>query len=84
MKTDAQVRLEVSSRFAGQEASVDRAFKASPAFRALCADYLTCAETLAYWQDVGSAEAAARVAEYSSLLDELTWEVERHLMANEP
>jgi hypothetical protein len=69
----------VERRFAGREASVGRAFAASESFRALCQDYVACADALARWQASESGSARLRSEEYAELLEELTKEIESRL-----
>lgn len=75
----AQTRAAIKRHFAGREDGIDRAFRASPPFRALCRDYLDCVATLEYWRASASDQAEHRVHEYSELSAELTREIEVEL-----
>jgi len=69
----------VKRRFAGREASVGRAFATSEPFRALCQDYVACADALTRWQASESGIERLRSEEYTELLEELTKEIESRL-----
>ena len=71
----------IKGRFGGQDETIERAFKRSKAFRALCGDYVACVTALARWQRLDSEEARLREAEYSELLEGLTQEIEMRLGA---
>lgn len=79
----AQIRTDVKRRFTGRENDIDRAFRASPPFRALCRDYVDCVAALQHWQASASHQAGQRVHEYSELLAELTREIEVQLERHE-
>lgn len=65
--------------FVGKGAALARAFETSESFRELCADYLTCRDALARWQESGSDEAWVRVEEWKNLAAEIAAEIEAEL-----
>ena len=74
--------LELIKReFSTRERVIERAFKSSTAFRALCRDYRDCARALAGWRQAESEEGHIREAEYAELLAELAGEIEARLHA---
>lgn len=63
---------------------MDLMYRSSAVFRRLCQDYVACADSLAHWQHAATEKASLHAAEYSELLEELTTEIERALLAHGP
>ena len=71
----------IESRFGSRDAAIERAFNEDASFRALCEEYIACVRALARWRESDLEVARVREAEYSTLLAQLTQEIERSVSA---
>jgi transposase-like protein len=79
--SDSDALKAIKREFGMRDNVIERAFKSSESFRAVCRDYQDCARALSRWRKSASEEARLREAEYSELLLELTAEIEARLQA---
>jgi len=65
----------VLKRFGDRKRQVELQFDRSETFRALCNDYLLCANAMERWQASDAPVAAQRADEYAESLTELEMEI---------
>ena len=69
----------VLEKFPDHKDEVNRLFRDSETFQAICEDYLRCEKALRYWRRVESEEVLIRREEYADLLQELELEIRQYL-----
>jgi len=70
-----EVLAFVSERFGDWKRQIEPQFHRSETFRALCNDYLLCANAMERWQASDAPIAAQRADEYAESLTELETEI---------
>lgn len=83
MNSDSDTLNLIRTSFAGREELIERAFRDSVPFRALCEDYRDCVAALHRWKQRSAAEAPPRWQEYAELQMELGLEIQTWLEAME-
>ena len=83
MDPDIDTLNLIRTSFAGREELIERAFRDSFPFRALCEDYRDCVAALHRWKQRSAAEAPPRWQEYAELQMELGLEIQAWLEAME-
>ena len=65
----------VITRLPEHAGAIERVYRGNEEFRSICADIHVCFNSLTYWQNEESSEAAVHRVEYEQLLEELTQEI---------
>ena len=81
--SDSAILELINKRFGTRERIIERAFKNSESFRAMCRDYSECDRALRRCRESTSRAAVIREVEYAQLLLELAVEIEARLEAVE-
>lgn len=83
MNPDTDTLTLVRTTFTGRDELIERVFRESRSFWALCEDYRECYVAIDRWKQLNTAEAPLRRQEYAELLVELGWEIQTWLQAQE-
>ena len=74
----------IRERFPDKNHAIDLLIAEDPEFRAICEDHDACIKALWYWAESKEPEAAIRVNEYRTLVQELEEEVTQAFVTQRP